>query len=144
MTVRYHHTQAGTLMLAVLILSAVVCAAVGYLDPPAPPRGLLWALALMFVLLAWTFSSLTVDVTETEIRWHFGPGLLHYRVARGDIAAVAVVRNNMLSGFGIRMRPGFRLYNVGGLDAVELRLKDGAVRRVGTDDPSGLAAALEA
>ena len=40
--------------------------------------------------------------------------------------------------------PGFRLYNVSGLDAVELRLKSGDIRRIGTDDPQGLAAALEA
>jgi hypothetical protein len=49
----------------------------------------------------------------------------------------------VLNGFGIRMRPGFRLYNVSGLDAVELRLKSGDVRRIGTDDAAGLAAALQ-
>jgi hypothetical protein len=47
-----------------------------------------------------------------------------------------------LNGFGIRVRPGRRLYNVSGLDAVELRLKTGDIRRIGTDDPRGLAAAL--
>jgi hypothetical protein len=41
------------------------------------------------------------------------------------------------------MRPGFRLYNVSGLDAVELRLKSNAVRRIGTDDPQGLANVLQ-
>jgi hypothetical protein len=41
------------------------------------------------------------------------------------------------------MRPGFRLYNVSGLDAVELRLTNGDVRRLGTDDATGLAAALK-
>jgi hypothetical protein len=48
------------------------------------------------------------------------------------------VRNHWWNGFGIRMRPGFRLYNVSGLDAVELRLKSGGVRRIGTNDPDGL------
>jgi hypothetical protein len=38
----------------------------------------------------------------------------------------------------------FALYNVSGLDAVELKLKSGEIRRIGTDDPSGLAAALNA
>jgi hypothetical protein len=41
------------------------------------------------------------------------------------------------------MVPGRRLYNVSGLDAVELRLKTGDIRRIGTDDPQGLAAALK-
>jgi len=54
------------------------------------------------------------------------------------------VRNAWWNGFGIRMRRGFRLYNVSGLDAVELRLKSGDIRRIGTDDAQGLAAALKA
>jgi hypothetical protein len=37
----------------------------------------------------------------------------------------------------------FTLYNVSGLDAVELKLKSGEVRRIGTDNPQGLAAALQ-
>jgi hypothetical protein len=41
------------------------------------------------------------------------------------------------------MGAGFRLYNVSGFDAVELRLKSGEIRRIGTDDPQGLAEALK-
>jgi hypothetical protein len=33
---------------------------------------------------------------------------------------------------------------VSGPDAVELQLKSGDIRRIGTDDPEGLAAALKA
>jgi hypothetical protein len=61
-------------------------------------------------------------VSGTEICWYFGPGLWHYRVALSDIEGVRIVRNTWLNGFGIRVRPGWRLYNVSGLDAVELRL----------------------
>jgi len=56
---------------------------------------------------------------------------------------VRVVRNSWLQGFGIRMAPGFRLYNVSGLDAVDLQLKSGEIRRIGTDDPQGLLSALK-
>jgi len=45
------------------------------------------------------------------------------------------VRNHWWNGFGIRMGSGFRLYNVSGLDAVELHLKSSDIRRIGTDDP---------
>jgi hypothetical protein len=93
--------------------------------------------------LAWVFSSLTVEVSGTEIRWYFGPGLWDYRVALSDIEGVRIVRNTWLNGFGIRMRPGWRLYNVSGLDAVELHLKTGDIRCIGTDDPQGLAGALK-
>ena len=91
----------------------------------------------------WLCKSLTVEVSGTEIRWYFGPGLWDYRIALSDIEGVGIVRNTWLNGFGIRMRPGWRLYNVSGLDAVELRLKTGDIRCIGTDDPQGLAAALK-
>jgi hypothetical protein len=54
-----------------------------------------------------------------------------------------VVRNHWWNGFGIRVAAGFRLYNVSGLDAVELRLKSGEVRRIGTDDPQGARGSAE-
>jgi len=143
MSILYHHTQRGYLMLVTLAPAAAICAAIGYLSPPLPTRWLLWGLAIMFVVMASIFSSLTVEVTEDEVRWHFGPGLWRYRTPRADIKTTQVVRNSVLAGFGIRMGPGFRLYNVSGLDAVELRLKSGDVQRIGTDDAPGLAAALQ-
>jgi hypothetical protein len=101
--------------------------------------------AVLIVLLAVAamFSSLTVEVSENELRWYFGPGFWTYRLALSDIETVAVVRNHWWNGFGIRMAAGFRLYNVSGLDAVELRQRSNDICRIGTDDPHGLAAALK-
>ena len=90
------------------------------------------------------FRSLTTEVNESEIRWHFGPGLWAYRLSLSEIESLSVVRNRWWNGWGIRTAPGFRLHNVSGFDAVELRLKSGEVQRIGTDDPQGLAAALKA
>ena len=98
---------------------------------------------IVAIALAIVFNSLTVEITDNELRWHFGPGLLGYSLALDEIDRVAIVRNHWWNGFGIRMAPGFRLYNVSGLDAVELRLKSGEIRRIGTDDPQRLAAAIE-
>jgi hypothetical protein len=141
MTIRYQHTQRGTLMIAILVAGAVVLASVASMEP-SPARWISLALALMMAILAGLFSSLTVEVEDHELRWYFGPGAWSYRLTPDEIESVRVVRNSWRNGFGIRMRPGFRLYNVSGLDAVELKLKSGEVRRIGTDDPSGLAAAL--
>ena len=135
----YRHTQRGTLVLA----SCVVAGAVGVL--PMWRTGL-WppAIALSVVMLAVAilFSSLTVEVADRELRWYFGPGLWTYRLALDSIREVAVVRNHWWNGWGIRMAPGFRLYNVSGLDAVEVNLGPSDRRRIGTDDPQGLADAL--
>jgi hypothetical protein len=142
-SIRYSHTQAGTLMLVILPIGALALAVAAFTLPVMAARGALWAAAILLVILAWLFSSLTVEVTEDEIRWRFGPGLIRFRLPRSDIESSRVVRNSWLNGFGIRMRPGFRLYNVSGLDAVELRLKSGDIRRLGSDDAEQLAAALK-
>jgi len=139
---RYEHTQPGALMRVVLLVGAFVFAAAAYMNAGAG-RWIALVVALGFVVLAWLFSSLTVVVGEEELRWYFGPGLWKYRIPVSDITAVQTVRNTVFDGFGIRMRPGFRLFNVSGLDAVELRLTSGEVRRLGTDDAAGLAAALK-
>jgi hypothetical protein len=87
-------------------------------------------LFIVMIAAAVLFSSLTVEVTDNELRWRFGPGLWSYRLPLNEIRDVAVVRNHWWNGWGIRIAPGFRLYNVSGLDAVELRLKSNEVRRI--------------
>lgn len=136
--ISYRHTQRGYLIL-------VVCLAIGALGAANIWRtGQMPVILVLITLLAIAavFHSLTIEVDDTELRWHFGPGFWTYRLARDEIRKVAVVRNHWWNGFGIRTAPGFRLYNVSGLDAVELQLKSGDIRRIGTDDPKGLAAAL--
>jgi hypothetical protein len=136
MNMRYQHTQRGTWMMAGLLAAALLDAVVPWTS------GLVAFIAL--IAAAVVFSSLTVEVSAKELKWYFGPGFWSYRLPLDDIQNVAVVRNHWWNGFGIRMRSGFRLYNVSGLDAVELQLKSGEIRRIGTDDPQALAEALKA
>ena len=138
----YRHTQPGTLIL-------LVCVAVGLFGvglSVSSVGSIAPAIVTLIVVLvvATLFSSLTVEVRDDELRWYFGPGLWSYRLRLDEISNVAVVRNHWWNGWGIRMAPGFRLYNVSGLDAIELRVGPNDVRRIGTDDPQGLADALKA
>ncbi|SHK52484.1 hypothetical protein SAMN05444159_3483 [Bradyrhizobium lablabi] len=139
MVIAYHHTQRGVWIMAVLLAAAMLDAFVAWRSGQWSPLVALVAL----IAAAVVFSSLTVEVGATELRWYFGPGFWDYRLPFNDIQNVAPVRNHWWNGFGIRMGPGFRLYNVSGFDAVELRLKSGEIRRIGTDDPQGLAEALK-
>ena len=134
----YRHTQLGTVILVVYLVVAVLGAAMMWQKAQTP-------MILMLVVLAAVaaiFHSLTVEIGNNELRWHFGPGIWTYRLPLDEIQSVAAVHNHWWNGFGIRVAPGFTLYNVSGLDAVELKLKSGETRRIGTDDPQGLAAAL--
>jgi hypothetical protein len=78
---RYHHTQPGTLMVVALPAGALLCALAGFLTP-TPARWVPWAAAFGLVLVASLFSSLTVEVDDDELRWHFGPGLRACRMIR--------------------------------------------------------------
>jgi hypothetical protein len=140
MAMPYRHTQRGLVtMLVCLVVAAISAAAIWRTGQWFPA-----AIAPIVILaVAIVFSSLTVEVGNREVSWYFGPGFWTYRLALDEIESVAAVRNRWWNGFGIRMAAGFRLYNVSGLDAVELRLKSNEVRRIGTDDPQGLAAALK-
>jgi hypothetical protein len=139
MTMPYRHTQRGIWITVLCLLFAAFDAVVAWRSGEWLPAVVL----IVLVAVAIVFSSLTVEVDGNELRWHFGPGLWSYRLALDDIDKVAIVRNHWWYGWGIRMAPGFRLYNVSGLDAVELSLRSGETRRIGTDDPQRLAAALK-
>ncbi len=138
----YRHTQLGTTILATCTAIAVAGAVIAWRITGQPAT--LIAMLIVLAGICVVFHSLTVEVEAGEISWYFGPGLWTYRLGFDEIRSVRVARNQWWNGFGIRKAPGFALYNVSGLDAVELKLTSGEIRRIGTNDPNGLAAALNA
>jgi hypothetical protein len=137
---QYRHTQPGTTVMLVSVPAAAVGAGIAWFLGQWPPA---IAVIVMMIVVAILFSSLTVEVNERELSWYFGPGLWTYRLPIDAIKDVAIVRNHWWNGWGIRQRPGFRLYNVAGLDAVELTIGPNDIRRIGTDDARGLADVLK-
>ena len=61
-----------------------------------------------------------------------------------DIVGFRQVRNKWYFGWGLRKLQHGWMYNVWGLDAVELDLTDGKKFTIGTDEPEDLVAALSA
>jgi hypothetical protein len=96
----------------------------------------------LFLFLTWLFGSLTVEVDDEELRHWFGPGFWKKSYQLLDIESATVVRNSWIYGWGIRFTPHGWLYNVSGLDAVQLQLRSGRKLRIGTDDPQGLIEAI--
>jgi hypothetical protein len=154
----YHHTQrssvipwilalaAGFGALAALIWIALVKLAIITEVPPATAK---WILLLVIIawtigmsILSWYFSSMTVDVTDDELRWRFAGGQGN-RIARSEISNVRIVPHRWWAGYGIKyFGPKRWTYVIGGYETVEVALKSGGWRRLGTDDPHGLYAKL--
>lgn len=135
----YQKRQRGSLI--VFVLSLLLVAGVFFVRDALVP-GL--TLAAVVALLLAGFGSLEVRVDEDAVRLRFGVGLIRRTIALDRIESAARVRNRWWYGWGIRLTPHGWLWNVAGLDAVELRLTDGKLFRIGTDDPEGLQGALEA
>lgn len=127
----------GSVIVATLVGSSLVA------ESGAVRSAALGAAVLMTVLVM-TFSRLVVSVDGDAVRAAFGTGWPRRTVALADIAIVRRARTRWWHGWGIRWIPRGSLWNVRGFDAVELVLTTGGVVRVGTDDPDGLAAAIEA
>ncbi len=138
----YHHRQTGKMILAMAAVFAIVFAFMIYADPTVPS----WVLALVIgieLVLLWLFGSLNVTVWEGAVRVAFGPGLIRRTIAADRIRSVQVARNSWIWGWGVRIYPGGVMFNIAGLDAVELELEGGRRFRIGTDEPIRLQAVIQ-
>ena len=97
---------------------------------------------ILLIVVLWLFGSLTVEVSGEELRHYFGPGFWKKTYLLQDIETSKQVRNSWIYGWGIRLTPFGWLYNVSGLDAVQIQLHSGKTFRIGTDDPKGLLKAV--
>lgn len=137
----YRHTQIAGWMLAILAGTAVFVAWV--LIAADAPEPVAWSSLAIVLACAVFFGSLTVEVDRGELRFWFGPGVWRKRIPLSDIAACRTVRNKWWYGWGIRRIPGGWMYNVSGLGAVELELRDGARLRLGSDEAEVLSRRIE-
>jgi hypothetical protein len=137
----YVHRQSPAwfpvLIAGLLGIGAVVWLTVGW-------HGSLWGVFGGAAVFGARFWGLTVEVTAEAVTLAFGAGLIRRTIPRARIKAVRQVRNAWYWGFGIRVTPHGWMWNIAGLDAVEIEYADGARFRIGTDDPAGLLAALGA
>jgi hypothetical protein len=153
--VLYQHTQAGFLVrglivLLILISLAALFFALTDLQHPdmlsrAEQDDLLHILGVLFVILVvlLLFHNLTVVVYTDHIYIYFGIGIIGRRIWFDNVISCKPVRNPWWYGWGIHRYPGGWVYNIHGLDAVELELKKGAKVRIGTDEPLRLAEIID-
>ena len=135
----YKHTQSSSLMVILpVVAGAVILVYIGATQSYC----YCFALAGVLLVVALLFRSMTVTVDSDFVNVRFGTGLIWFTYPVGEIMSAKPVRNNPLYGWGIRLIPGGWLFNVWGLDAVELRLHDGRMRRIGTDEPESLSRAI--
>lgn len=138
----YKHKQWGFVTFAAIPLIAVLVMIMNDLVVaiPAPALGVLFG---SLTLVAVAFSSMTIEVNESEISWYFGPGLFKKGLPLEEVGQCKKVKNPLWMGFGIHAYGTGWIYNVSGLLGVEIELKGGSFIRLGTDEPNYLIQAIE-
>lgn len=148
----YQHTQVGVVILASLVIGILIVA-LGFRNavngvPTGTMRAIIVAflgsIILLVTIVAVIFSSLTIQIRDGTLRWHFTGTLIRGSVAARDIESVTEVRNPAAYGWGLRKTSQGTLYRVSGLDAVHIRTRDGREFSLGSDEPARLVQAIEA
>jgi hypothetical protein len=89
--------------------------------------------------LLLTFGRFSISLSAERLHWSFGwLGWPRGQVLLADIQSVAPARSRWTEGWGIRVTRDGMLYNLRGLQAVRLTLRDGRSIRVGCSDPAAL------
>lgn len=140
-TETYRHTQFGTVMVLALSAGLLVCVGAAVTSGGHPAA--LGVAVILAGCLALLYSLTTVVDTEA-VRVSFGPGVFSKTIPLSEIESAEPVRAGVLWGWGFRWLPGEGwMWNVSGLRAVRLDYRDGRRFRIGTDDPDGLASAIQ-
>jgi CTP:phosphocholine cytidylyltransferase-like protein len=133
----YKHTQIGNLVIATLV---VLILYFGFILTQAGfDQRILFIMVLVLLILA-SFSTLNVMIDETHLRIKFGYGIFKKSFSLNEIVSVRIVKNHWYYGWGIRywFWPKMRIFNISGFDAVEIKMVDNKIYRIGTDEPKKL------
>ncbi len=140
----YKHTQIGYAAIVILVAVMVAILAKAVFQNGSGFDWKLHAIAGAAIFsIGGAFSSMTIEVHSGELSWHFSIPWIRNGVQIKDISNVEAVRNPLIYGLGAHMIRRGWVYNVSGLDAVEVTLQDGTTLRLGTDQPDELLRAIK-
>jgi len=137
---QYKHTQIGYLLIIMLGAATLLIGNLMIATDFNPTTVLMLA---FMVLCLGSFATLTVEVDNRAVSLRFGIGLIRKRFLLEDVEAYRVVKNPLYYAWGIHVIPNGWIFNVSGLEAIELQMKNGRQYRIGTDDVEGLSNAVK-
>jgi len=138
---RYEHTQISHVIIWSL-LAIILIASGGLIRSPfhREPSVIVSIILLVCLVL---FYRLRITIEDETLWASFGPAIIRKRVRLAEIVGCEPIRIRWWYGWGIHLTHCGWLYNVSGLDAVAITLRDGRKFALGTDDPGGLVVAIK-
>jgi hypothetical protein len=138
---RYEHTQTGHVIIWPL-LAIIVVAGGGLLGSSAHGEAPLVISTILLISLV-LFYKLTITIENGVLCASFGIGIIRKRLELAEIVGCEPIRIRWWYGWGIHLTPYGWLYNVSGLNAVAITLRDDRKFALGTNDPHGLVRAIQ-
>jgi len=137
----YKHTQTGYLIIFALFATALLFANI--LREADFDYSILATMGFILFILV-SFVTLEVIIDGTYLKIKFGYGVFKKSFILKDIISARAVKNHWYNGWGIRVWfwPKMLIFNISGFDAVEIKMKDGKIYRIGTDEPKKLERAI--
>lgn len=146
----YKHIQVSYLILFVSLIVLIFFIWIhitALSEVPSVDSGSNFAVSAIMVLilsLLVSFITLTTSIDETYVRIKFGYGIFVRKFPLNQISSVKIVKNHWYYGWGIKIWfwPYMWIYNVAGLDAVEI-IMNNKIYRIGTDAPEEFVNAIK-
>lgn len=137
----YKHTQTGSF---IIFVSVALVLLFGFILSTTDFEPIVFGIMLFIVLILISFTTLKVTIDENYLRIKFGYGIFWKRFPLNEIISVRTVKNHWYYGWGIRLWlwPKMVIFNVSGFDAVEIKMKNNKIYRIGTDEPEQLERAI--
>ncbi len=142
----YQHTQTGYLGFIVLLWMVFIGGLVVTLagDEQGEAALAMGVSSVVILIVVFWFNRLKVRVNGERVKVSFGPGWPRRIFMCHEIVGFRQIRNKWYYGWGVRRAPSGWMYNVWGLDGVELDLANGKKFIIGTNEPTELLAAISA
>ena len=101
-------------------------------------------LVITFLVCVLVFYQIKITIDQTTVSFKLGLGFVGKTYQLSDIKSCKAVTNGILYGIGIRMIPNGWLFNVSGLQAIELQFKNRkSIVRIGIDKPEEIASIIQ-
>ena len=142
----FYSKQIGGMMMAMVLSILVIIFLIVFCttDIDTAIVSIMISCCLGFVVLLLLFYGLFIEVTPKQVNIKFGIGLIKKSIEIDSIESVECVVNKWWYGLGIRHTPHGWMWNISGLNAVEINYKNSKTSfRIGCKDSARLKQEIE-
>ena len=137
---KYNENQRGLWIVIVFVITGMLPIIIFLThDEDLFVQGVLLVTSGIIFLCTFLFYKLKTTVYRNRIKLSFGIGMIFKNIDMSKIKNVEVVRNRWFYGWGVRFILNGWMWNIYGLDAVELTFHDKkSIFRIGSQNPKKL------